>query len=191
MNEKNKKIILVVGVLIAIIIVSALAWYGQKAKQRGKISIPLGGGQGQPQAGQQTGLPTVEGGTREKISKQIEAPEAGATSTNPDIAVPKSVINLGGVSTSASLRDFEIKAEKGKFSPSTIVVNEMDVITISLTAVDAKYNIFFPDFGVYREAEKGQTIKFQFQAYPYGQYKFYCKDICGARTEGTLIVNKK
>ena len=67
----------------------------------------------------------------------------------------------------------------------------MDVITISLTAVDQKYNIFFPDFGVYREAAKGETTKFQFQAYPFGQYKFYCKDICQSDTAGTLIVNKK
>ena len=53
--------------------------------------------------------------------------------------------------------------------------------------------MFFPDFGVYKAASKGQTVKLQFQGYPYGSYAFRCADVCGGtvKVEGKLIVNKK
>lgn len=196
MDTNKKTIIIAVVVVIVLAVVAGLAWYGKRAGWWSGFNIP---GAGAPKAGkpvgggaEPTGLLTVEGGTRNEITQNIKTPEPGAISTNPNIAVPESAVNLGGgEGASADLRTFEIKAENNKFSPSTIVVNELDVITIKLTAVDKKYNIFFPDFGAYKEAEKGQTAKFQFQASRYGQYKFYCQDICSEATAGTLIVNKK
>lgn len=191
MNFNHKKYVKISVIAIVIVIVVVLGFVASQKgwlKPLSKIVQPGNGIEGAPA----TGLPTIEGGTRDEISKTVQTPEPGATPTNPEVAVPKSSLDLGGSEgVNASLRDFELKAENGKFFPSTIVVNEMDVITISLTAVDQKYNIFFPDFGVYREAAKGQTTKFQFQAYPFGQYKFYCKDICGSGATGALIVNKK
>ena len=72
------------------------------------------------------------------------------------------------------------------------MVNEGDVVDLSVTAADKGYDIFFPDFGVQKTAAKGETVKLQFQGYPFGQYKFYCKDSCGSTdVSGKLIVNKK
>jgi heme/copper-type cytochrome/quinol oxidase subunit 2 len=133
-------------------------------------------------------LSTVEGGTREELKENLKVPEVGATSTPAEIAVPKSSAVVEGASGSAAIRTFEITADNKTYTPSTIVVNEMDIITIELTSVDDDYNILFPDFGVYRQAAKGTTSKFQFQAYPFGDYEFYCEG-CGGMS-GRLVVNK-
>ncbi len=118
------------------------------------------------------------------------AAAGNAVSVPESAAAPANVSESSGSRTSVTLRDFEIKAEKGKFMPSKVVVNDGDVMTVRFTAIDADYNIFFPDFGVYAVASKGQTVKRQFQATPYGQYEFFCKD-CSNDTQGTLIVNQR
>ena len=97
---------------------------------------------------------------------------------------------ISGPGGEAALRDFEIRAEGGKYFPDKVVVNDGDIITVKLTAVDGDYNIFFPDFGSYLAAKQGETKKTQFQATPFGQYRFHC-EACGNGAEGTLIVNEK
>lgn len=135
-------------------------------------------------------LPTVQGGTREEVKTEIKTPEPGASSSvSADVAVPKSATVVSGESGSAAIRSFEIKLEGGNFTPSTIVVNELDIMQIDVTGVDKDYAITFPDFGIFREVKKGEQKKIQFQAYPFGEYKFNCKDCAGEG--GKLIVNKK
>ncbi|MCL4404023.1 cupredoxin domain-containing protein [Patescibacteria group bacterium] len=131
-------------------------------------------------------LPTVEGGTRQAITSQIPTPSADATNVPSNVAVPTSVQQTGAIAE----RSFIITGTGGKFSPNTIVVNQGDVVNLTLVAADAAYNIFFPDFGVTITAKKGQTVSAQFQPANYGQYKFYCKDVCSGSPEGTLVVNQ-
>ena len=135
-------------------------------------------------------LPTVQSGTREMIQKEIVTPEpdnALTTPTSSDIAVPTGMIRSvnGGV-----LRSFILRGENKTFSPNTLVANEGDVIQINFTATDQDYDIFFPDFGAYQIIKKGTAKEFQFQAYPYGQYTFSCKDVCRSSIKGELIVNE-
>ena len=135
-------------------------------------------------------LPTVEGGTREIIKEEIATPELGSTDAPEGVAVPTNVSQLSGPGGEISLRDFEIRAEGGKYVPATIVVNDGDVVKITFTAVDADYDIFIPDFGVLAVAKEGGVVKTQFQAAPFGEYEFFCKN-CGDKTEGRLIVNER
>lgn len=178
----------IIGVVIGIAILAVLVWLvgGFSPKTPG-----IGDGEG----GQSTdvfrpdnikALPTVEGGTRETIEQKIETPGVGAEVKNPDIAVPISAVQTGP----SSLRNFNLSVQDNKYIPSTIVVNEGDVIDISLTAVDADYDFFLPDFGIYKKVNKGETGKLQFQAYPFGKYVFYCKN-CAKEVKGTLIVNSR
>lgn len=135
-------------------------------------------------------LSSVEGGSREPIKEVIVTPEKESKGVPSGVAVPQDVIRReedGG----KALRNFSIKGENNTYVPNTIVVNDGDVINISFTAVEKKYNIFFPDFGIYKTVEKGQTQTVNFQATPYGQYTFFCKDVCSEEVEGILIVNKK
>jgi len=198
MDQKQIKII--VGVAVVVVVAALLAvgssqgWFGAKNGGIPKVNISTSTtsnvntpGADTFRQGQENALPTVEGGTRIVSDETIKTPEVGASTTPKDVAVPTNVLETGP----SAFRQFEMKGEGGKYVPSTLVVNEGDVIDINFTAVDAKYNVFFPDFGVYRTIEKGASMKIQFQGYPFGKYGFYCKDICGKEVTGTLIVNKK
>ena len=122
------------------------------------------------------------------MQEKIATPGEGDTEAPKDVAVPTMVVATGP----AAFRHFDITASGDAYSPSTIVVNEGDVVDLNFTAADKNYDMFFPDFGVYKAAQKGQTVKLQFQGYPFGQYAFRCSESCGStKVEGRLIVNKK
>jgi plastocyanin len=136
-------------------------------------------------------LPTVPGGTRKEIDENVQVPNVDSD-TPKEVAKPKSVISSD---TGSALRTFEIKAERGKFVPEMIIVNEGDVVSITLESLDGDYNITLPDFGITIISKKGEVKRGQFTATPYGKYKFFCdKNIsasCLPQTSGSLIVNKK
>ncbi|MEK7543034.1 MAG: cupredoxin domain-containing protein, partial [Patescibacteria group bacterium] len=116
-------------------------------------------------------LPSVQGGTREKLSINIKTPE-DATSTPAGVAVPASVDKQG----SYVVRVFEIQGNNNKYVPSTIIVNEGDTVDIRLKAVDNAYDFFLPDFGSYKRVSKGEMGRLQFDAVSYGKYEFFCRD---------------
>jgi heme/copper-type cytochrome/quinol oxidase subunit 2 len=130
-------------------------------------------------------LPTVAGGTRHTITENIPTPGPNATNTPANVAIPTTVQQTGAI----ALRNFIITGTGGKFSPNTIVINQGDVINLTLVSADATYNIFFPDFGVTLTVPKGSAGSAQFQPPNYGQYQFYCKDVCASSPVGILIVN--
>ncbi|MCR4328016.1 MAG: cupredoxin domain-containing protein [Patescibacteria group bacterium] len=186
MEDKKPLVVGIVGVIVVIVI----ALIAVSLKQGSTVSPRTGGvevkGEDTFRPENENALGTVEGGTREKVQEKIATPEEGDTATPANVAVPTTVVDTG----KSSFRHFDIAVTGNNYNPSTIVVNEGDVIDISLTAEDKDYNIFFPDFGVYKEVIKGQTGKLQFQGYPFGQYKFVC-DECTPSFEGKLIVNEK
>lgn len=196
MENKKPLIVAVVGVVVVVVIALVAVSF-----KRGGTG-PAAGGGGKAGAGgvvvkgedafrpeNAKALETVEGGTREKVEVSIATPGQNDTAAPKDVAVPTTVVDTGN----SSFRHFDISASGNKYSPSTIVVNEGDVIDLNFTAGDKNYDIFFPDFGVYKAATKGQTVKLQFQGYPFGSYTFKCSESCGGgvKMEGKLIVNKK
>ncbi len=142
-------------------------------------------------------LPSVEGGTREKLAGTVVTPGlAGDSSTaiNADtlpvegaIAVPETVQKISG---NVARRVFSISADNNAFNPPNIIVNEGDVVVIKFTAVDKNYDVSFPDFGIYEAFAKGTTQQISFQAYPYGDYRFFCTKACSGSPAGRLIVNQ-
>ncbi|MDP3784586.1 MAG: cupredoxin domain-containing protein [bacterium] len=183
MENKGIKNPVVIVVVLGILVVGGVVFFSQKGPKDGGAEV----GQEEKRAVKNPdALETVEGGTREKIKTEVKTPEPTDEAQSEDIAVPKAAIKVGEEKQSA-IRIFELRGENEKFSPSTIVVNELDVVEIELNAVDRDYDIFFPDFGVIKTAKKGTTEKIQFQAYPFGEYAFKCKELCKA--EGKLIVN--
>lgn len=189
MQRKQTIIITVLVVVVVVIVI---------------LGTQLGGGPGEPGAtegGEEAvevlgedvfrpenpeALETVQGGTRETIKEGVATPEAGETAGSEDVAVPVGVTPVG----SAAIRTFELTGEGARITPSTVIVNENDIITIRLSAVDADYDLSFPDFGVYKKVSQGDTAKIQFQGRPYGEYQFSC-NLCSGSFEGKLIVNQK
>jgi heme/copper-type cytochrome/quinol oxidase subunit 2 len=195
MPDKKPLIIAVVGVVVVIIVaVVAVSLKKGAGPSTGGVKGVVGKG-GVVVKGEDAFRPenakalgTVEGGTREVVQERIATPGENAAAVPANVAVPTTVVETGP----SAFRHFDISATGNAYSPSTIVVNEGDVIDLSFTATDRDYDIFFPDFGVYKAAKKGQTVKLQFQGYPFGQYAFRCSESCGsAKVEGKLIVNKK
>lgn len=148
-------------------------------------------GQGAPEQVKRNpnALPTVEGGTREKILRDVETPDAESTSTE-GIAIPR-YTTAAGKKGEASFRVFNVEVTNNAFIPETIVVNDGDLIKLEIQAKDGDYDIFFPDFGVYKELPEGKLVTLQFQAAPFGKYSFFCKNACKEDVRGTLIVNKR
>ena len=133
-------------------------------------------------------LETVQGGTRETVSKDIKTPGLGETGVSADVAVPIAMSPIGKF----TYRKFEIKGEGGKFVPSTMVIDAGDVVEVKFTAVDADYNFSISDFGVTQTVKKGDTKAINFQGYDFGQYKIFCDaKVCANTTEGLLIANKR
>lgn len=148
------------------------------------------GGRYQRQADVEDGrLGTVEGGTRREVSDDIETPEAGDKVGNEEVAVPVTTYKASE-KAEASKRIFDIRAEGDRFSPSVVVVNEGDVVNINIEARDKSYNVFFPEFGVYKELPKGKRVELEFQTSDYGEYEFFCHE-CENEMKGKLIVNKR
>ncbi len=181
MESKGLKNPAVMGIVLGTVIVGAVVYVLQK----NTIKSPADANKDAEK--NPNALDTVEGGTRQKIMDEIQTPEPGAESFG-GVAVPKSAVSVGE-EVRAAIRTFEIRGEGGKYVPSTIVVDELDIVEIELRAVDQDYDISLPDFGIVKTAKKGSTETIQFQAYPYGEYAFQCKDACSA--EGKLIVNQR
>ena len=180
----------IVGVIIVALFIlgTSLGWWrlNPSAAPQGAQTISTTTTAGYVAPNVANALPTVQGGTRQAVQEHIATPGLNATGTPANIAIPTTVQQTGVIAA----RSFTITGTGGKFSPNTIVVNEGDVISLTLKAEDGTYNIFFPDFGVTLTAPKGGTATAQFQPSTYGQYQFYCDKVCSGKPTGTLIVNQ-
>ena len=139
MENKKPLVIAVVGVVVIVIValvVVSLKKSGPSASGGGGVKTGAGGvvvkGEDTFRPENAKALETVEGGTREKVEEKVATPDQGATNAPANVAVPSLVVNTGN----SSFRKFDITASGNKFSPSTIVVNEGDVIDIAFTAGD-------------------------------------------------------
>lgn len=187
MKNQNKKTSIIIVIAVGIISIIGMFMFAQNReggkglfgeREKGTAETPAN-----PDA-----LTTVEGGTRKIIQTNIQTPEPNEAAPSADVAVPKGV-SVIGEKKQIALRTFGMRGENGAFSPRTLVVNDLDVIEIEFTAVDADYDIFFPDFGVLKKIGAGSTAMLQFQAPDFGEYEFGCKELC--KGKGKLIVNKR
>ena len=173
----KKNIYLVVGAAVVLIVAVIIGIVVGRS-----TGSPASGGVNGPAAGGTAGGPTTGPGstaTWGEVPKDIVIPNQGATATSvpKDVAIPKvSIPAAPGVS--ATLRVFDISADGGKFTPSTVAAYTGDTIHVNFTAVDKAYDITFPDYGMKQTAQKGQTKVLEFQAQAVGKFAYYC-DSCG------------
>lgn len=192
MENINKKTLIVgSAAIILIAIFIAYSLFSRSARQTG-----LGGGTAKKltESGvapeRQGPFPTI---TKEEIkpTEKIIVPEINSTTT-ADVAIPLTV-QAAAPGVSNKDRAFNLKAEKGVFIPSTIIVNTGDTVRINFTAVDKTYDFFLGDqYGVITQPiAKGQTaLPIVFQAWATGKFTFYCR-LCGgldSTTVGQFIV---
>ncbi len=130
----------------------------------------------------------AESPTRKKVPEDIVVPEIGSE-VEEDVAVPE-IVTEAARGAEAKFRRFEIKAENNVYTPSTVIVNKGDIVHINFTAVDKKYDLTFPDYGMRQVAEPGETKIIEFQAFTQGKFLFYSALYGGLEGEmkGYIIV---
>lgn len=94
--------------------------------------------------------------------------------------------------TSGNVKEFKVEAFQFEFSPSTIEVNQGDVVRIIASSRDVPHGLAIPEFGVnmYLDGLKEQTV--EFVADKKGTFPFSCSVSCGighGSMRGQLIVN--
>jgi len=172
---KNKKTLIILGILVVLIILILLL-----VKVKPAVT---------PESGIENAGGTPENMTRFEVPEDVVVPELGEEMENKEIAVPLTVAQAGP-QTEAMFRRFEISAENDKYSPSEVIVNERDTVHIDFTAVDKEYDIIFPDYGMKQTAKPGEKKILEFQAMTPGKFLYYC-DLCGGlegKTKGYVVV---
>jgi hypothetical protein len=132
---------------------------------------------------------TSESIVEDSKSDFIPTPSMGAQDLLPNVASPTNVVPAPN--GQASFRHFELRGEGGVFLPSIIVVNEKDIVDITLKAIDQDYSFSLPSSGIYRKILKGNSGAIGFQISVPGKYEFLCADVCSPTAKGVMIVNSQ
>lgn len=96
------------------------------------------------------------------------------------------------VASQSNAKTIKVKSFQFGFDPSTIQLNQGDVVTIELSSTDVSHGIFIPDLGFSLKVDGGQTASGTFTASKKGTFVFQCNVPCGTghkQMKGTLIVN--
>jgi len=77
-------------------------------------------------------------------------------------------------------RTFRIEAGQFSYSPSELIVNPGDTITIELVSTDVVHGLYVDGYDISIEADPGQTATLTFIADKPGSFRFRCNITCGA-----------
>ncbi len=115
--------------------------------------------------------------------------ETGAAKTpvtySPD--VPKNIeltkptseaLTNPGSKTGGQTRLFNISISKSGFDPDQIVVNNGDLVKLTIQSIDGDYDLDLPSIGGYQFVKKGESRPIGFQALKTGTFTYICRDHC-------------
>lgn len=91
-------------------------------------------------------------------------------------------------------REVTVTARKFAFEPSTIEVNEGDLVRVTLRAEDIAHSLTIDDYRIAKRASPGRPVTFEFQADRAGRFGFYCNlqiDEGCRGMRGTLVVHPR
>ena len=77
-------------------------------------------------------------------------------------------------------RSFRIDAQQFAYSPSELIVNPGDSVTIQLVSTDVVHGLYIDGYDLAVEADPGQTATLTFTANKQGSFRFRCNVTCGA-----------
>jgi cytochrome c oxidase subunit II len=80
----------------------------------------------------------------------------------------------------AQERTFRIEARQFAYSPSELVVNPGDTVTIELVSTDVVHGLYIDGYDLSVAADPGQTATMTFTADQSGSFRFRCSVTCGA-----------
>ncbi|KKW16839.1 MAG: Heme/copper-type cytochrome/quinol oxidase, subunit 2 [Parcubacteria group bacterium GW2011_GWA1_50_14] len=167
MDNANIRRIFLIAIVAIVAVLIALAFLGRKPSLPAP-QIPVGDN-------------ISAAATRSDVPENIAVP--GTTSSVPsNVAKPVSTSPISKKGDE-QLRVFEIRIDRNKFSPDTIILGKGDLAKISLTAVDHNYDFTQPDHGLMQVISKGQTKLVIYTFSNPGTFTFYCEQ-CGGPSRG-------
>lgn len=175
--ERNKVVLIVVAIVIVILVVGVSTFLK-------RAPAPLSPGGGSPEPAGST--------TRAPAPQDVVVPEKDSTNVPENVARPD-IVAPSAPTSQSSLRSFDIKVERGKFAPDTIVVRKGDSIHLTITAIDGDYDFVQPDYGIQTSLPKGTQKQVGFTAAADGKFTFFCGS-CGGPEKGPvgyIIVSQK
>ncbi|MFA7201576.1 MAG: hypothetical protein WC099_01075 [Candidatus Paceibacterota bacterium] len=129
------------------------------------------------------------------------SPESTTDTTNPateDSALPpENASTTGGAAGGAfgDIKDvdkiYEIKMDKGAFSPVSTVVSKGAVARIAFSAIDGDYNVSFAspiDMNINLKKGQAALVPFDAQKNESGEYAFTSKDAEGKTMTGKIVI---
>lgn len=174
MSQRKKKIIIVIIAVVAAFFIGIVL--GQWSAYNGAPSESIG-------FSSSSGVHAFSP-THSAVPPDSVVPQKGATSAAVGVAVPV-VQGPGDPSGNVEYRSFDLTIQKNAFSPSTVIVNQGDIVDLEITAVDGNYAFTQPDYGFNAPIKKGRTQRIQFQALQSGDFTFYCAS-CGGPSSGPV-----
>ena len=175
---KSKKAQIIIGAAGALIVVLALIIglsYKKSSNNTGDTARKNNG--------------FVETDTKKMVPKGAYVPEVDQQTNDKDLAVPKDVVSAAP-DVDAKMRQFEVSANGGVFTPSKISVRKGDTVRINIASIDKDYDFVLPDFGMKQIINKGTQRIVEFQATNEGQYVYYCEKCGGidSNAKGTITI---
>jgi cytochrome c oxidase subunit 2 len=76
-------------------------------------------------------------------------------------------------------KDFSLTAEKFKYTPSTIIVNKGDTVTLQIKSLDGLHGFYLDAYNIEKELPGLLTTTFTFVANREGKFTFRCSVTCG------------
>lgn len=119
-----------------------------------------------------------------KENKYTSEVPKGAVETKPQKEAP------AAPNVTAKLGLYELSMTRSGFSPASVTVKKGNLATISITAVDADYDVKIPYMEMWVTIKKGEKKSLSFQTNTSGTFLFECDTLCpaGGRVQGSLIV---
>ena len=108
------------------------------------------------------------------------------TTTTTTITTP-TIITL----PQPAVKEFNMRAFRYGYSPSTITVNKGDIVKIHIKSDDATHGFFIAEYGIDETITSDKTTDIEFTADKAGTFEFKCNVFCGAghsSMKGKLIV---
>lgn len=97
-----------------------------------------------------------------------------------------------GAQRQSVVREITITARRHEFSPSTVEVNQGDIVRITLIAEDAPHGFTIDEYRIAKKVSPARPITFEFVADRAGRFVFYCSlsdDPRCRHMRGELIVH--
>lgn len=106
---------------------------------------------------------------------------------------PLRVLKPEGDKGTTTIREYEVKFEKGSFTPKTLIITSGGRIQINFKSVDEEFDVLFPaPIGAYLKVKKGETavMGLDVPEERKGQYVFTCRDVCpqGNKPVGIFVI---